>query len=182
MPAQSRAVILAVCFFGAKTAMGSFVKLSDTYHLRIVGERITLYKRAGESYEHVLMKALGYAMFRPTYPSLEIERCIGLRYKPDLIALNETQQIAFWGECGAVSFRKIAWLAKHSHVQRLVIFKFAQTLIAISQWIQSLQAEVESRYRPTNRLSLINFDSSVMNEVDKEINDIPSKWYQVFEI
>lgn len=162
--------------------MGSFVKLSDTYHLKISGKRVTLYKRAGESYEHVLMKALGYALFLPSYPNLEIERRIGLRYKPDLIALNETQQIDFWGECGSVSFRKIAWLAKHGHSPRIVIFKFSQTLQAISQWIQSLQAEVELRYRPTNRLSLINFDSSVMNEVGQEIHNIPSNWYQVFEI
>lgn len=162
--------------------MGSFTKVSDTYHLRIAGERLTLYKRAGESYEHVLMKALGYAMFRPSYPGLAIERRIGLRYKPDLIALSETQQINFWGECGSVSFRKIAWLAKHSQAQCIVIFKFAQTLLAVSQWIQALHATVESRYRPANRLSLINFDSSVMNEIEKEINEIPSNWYQVFEI
>ena len=162
--------------------MGSFVKLSDTYHLRIAGERLTLYKRAGESYEHVLMKALGYAMYHPSYPGLEIERRLGLRYKPDLVALNETQQITFWGECGSVSFRKIAWLAKHSHAQRIVIFKFAQTLQAVSQWIQSLQAEVESRYRPANRLSLINFDASVIDQVDKEINEVPTNWYQLHKI
>lgn len=162
--------------------MGSFVKLSDTYHLRLAGERLTLYKRAGESYEHVLMKALGYALFRPTYPTLEIERCIGLRYKPDLIALDVMQQIELWGECGVVSFRKIAWLAKHTRARRIVIFKFAQTLQAVSQWIQSLQAEVALRYRPTMRLSLINFAARVMDEVNKEINEVPGSWYQSHKI
>ncbi len=162
--------------------MGSFVKLSDTYHLRLAGERLPLYKRAGESYEHVLMKALGYAMFRPAYPTLEIERRIGLRYKPDLIALDQVQQIEFWGECGAVSFRKIAWLAKHTRAQRIVIFKFAQTLQAVAQWIQSLRAEVEHRYRPATRVSLINFAARVRDDVEKEINTVPENWYQAYEI
>lgn len=162
--------------------MGSFVKLSDTYHLRLAGERLTLYKQAGESYEHVLMKALGYVMFRAVYPTLEIERRIGLRYKPDLVALDDTQQIEFWGECGAVSFRKIAWLAKHTRARRIVIFKFAQTLQAVAQWIQLLRAEVEPRYRPKARLSLIIFAASVMEEVDQEINEVPVRWYQSHEL
>jgi len=31
--------------------MGSAVQLSQTYHLRIAGERLTVYKKSGESYE-----------------------------------------------------------------------------------------------------------------------------------
>lgn len=62
--------------------MGSAVNFSKTYHFRIAGQRITLYKKNGESYEHVLMKALGYAMVRPRFSNLEIERRIGLRYRP----------------------------------------------------------------------------------------------------
>ncbi|HEX4946892.1 MAG TPA: YaeQ family protein [Blastocatellia bacterium] len=162
--------------------MGSFVKLAETYHLRLAGERLTLYKRAGESYEHVLMKALGYAMFRPVYPQLEIERRLGLRYKPDLVALDATNQIEFWGECGAVSFRKIAWLAKHSSARRIVIFKFANSPTAIAQWVASLQSEVEPRYRPIGQLSLINFQARVAHEVEKEINNVPSDWYSIHAI
>jgi uncharacterized protein YaeQ len=182
LPAPIPAVILAVCFLHADAAMGSFVTLSATYHLRIAGERITLHKKAGESYEHVLMKVLGYAMFRPSYPTLAIERRIGLRYKPDLVAMDETRQITFWGECGAVGFRKIAWLAKHSHAQRIVIFKFAQTSMAVAQWIEALRGNVEARYRPAKLLSLINFTSSVVDAVDREINEVPKDWYQIYEI
>ena len=162
--------------------MGSFVKLAETYHLRLAGERLTLYKRAGESYEHVLMKALGYVMFRPTYPKLEIEQRIGLRYKPDLVALSDTNEIEFWGECGAVSFRKIAWLAKHSSAQRIVIFKFAQSPTAATQWAESLRGAVEARYRPTSQLSLINFAARVADEVEKEIHEVPTDWYTTYDI
>ena len=162
--------------------MGSFVKLSETYHLRLAGERLTLHKSAGESYEHVLMKALGYVMFRPVYPQLEIERRIGLRYKPDLVVLDHLNQIEFWGECGAVSFRKIAWLAKHSSARRIVIFKYAQTPSALAQWRESLRAEVEPRYRPAQRLSLINFEARAADEMEKEIKAVPTDWYQTYDI
>lgn len=84
--------------------MGGTIHFSKTYHFRIAGQRVTLYKKNGESYEHVLMKALGHAMFRPRFPNLEIERRIGLRYKPDLVALNDLGRAEFWGECGQVGF------------------------------------------------------------------------------
>jgi hypothetical protein len=60
--------------------------LHDFY---LAGKRVRLWQRGGESYEHILMKALGFAMFASRYPNLEIETKIGLRYKPDLIARAE---------------------------------------------------------------------------------------------
>jgi hypothetical protein len=69
-----------------------------------------LWQRVGESYEHVLMKALGYAMFVSIYPNLEIETKIGLRYKPDLIARKGNSEYEFWGECGQNSIRKTHWI------------------------------------------------------------------------
>ena len=69
--------------------------LHDFY---LAGNRIRLWQRTGESYEHVLMKALGYAMFAGEYPNLEIEVKVGLRYKPDLIAVKSGGDFEFWGE------------------------------------------------------------------------------------
>ena len=94
------------------------------YDFTLRGRRVRLWKRLGESYEHVLLKALGYALFMDRYPTLEIERSVGLRYKPDLVATGGAgARFDFWGECGAVSVRKIAWLLKHAGVGQLVIFK-----------------------------------------------------------
>jgi hypothetical protein len=84
------------------------------YDFELAGRRVRLWKRLGESYEHVLMKALAYAMFVPLYPGLEIERRVGLRYKPDLVAQGSDGRFLFWGECGANSVRKTAWLLKHA--------------------------------------------------------------------
>ncbi len=159
--------------------MGSEIHLSKTYHFRIAGERVTLYKKDGESYEHVLMKALGYGMFQPQFPHLKIERRIGLRYKPDLIALNDLGKPQFWGECGQVGLRKIAWIAKHSGTQQLVIFKFD---IIPDHFIAQLRQEVDVRYRPPQRIKLFNFDSIVMKEAGEEFDEIPERWYEYFEI
>ena len=85
------------------------------YDFELAGRRVHLWKRQGESYGHVLMKALGYAMFVGEYPELEVERRVGLRYKPDLVARGGRRaRFLFWGECGATSVRKVAWLLKHA--------------------------------------------------------------------
>jgi len=97
------------------------------YDFELAGRRVRLWQRTGESYEHVLMKALGYAMFVREFPALEIEQRVGLRYKPDLVARrgNDTdgadfaKPFAFWGECGTTALRKINWLLKHAGVARL---------------------------------------------------------------
>ncbi len=159
--------------------MGSEIHFSKTYHFRIAGERVTLYKKDGESYEHVLMKALGYGMFRPQFPALEIEQRIGLRYKPDLVALNDLGKPEFWGECGQVGLRKIAWIAKHSGTRQLVIFKFD---IIAHQFIAQIRQEVDARYRQSQRIRLFNFNSIVLKEAGEEFDEIPAHWHECFEI
>jgi len=159
--------------------VGSAVNFAKTYHFRIAGQRVTLHKKNGESYEHVLMKALGFAMFRSQFPNLEIEKRIGLRYKPDLIALNELGKAEFWGECGQVGLRKIAWIAKHSGAQQLALFKFN---ITADHFIAQVRDEVEARYRPPSRIRLFNFDSIVMKEAGEEFTEVLESWYERIDI
>jgi len=73
------------------------------HDFQLAGKRVRLWQRTGESYEHILMKALGFAMFVKKYPMLEIEMKVGLRYKPDLVARNVKGEFLFWGEAGANS-------------------------------------------------------------------------------
>lgn len=159
--------------------MGSGVHFSKTYHFRIRGERLTVHKKHGESYEHVLMKTLGYALFRPVYPQLEIERRTGGRYKPDLVALDEQGKPEFWGECGHVGLRKIVWLAKHSGARHLALFKMD---ITAKHFIEQVRHEVEPRYRPPARIVLFNFDASVVKEAAEELTEVPAAWYERYEI
>ncbi len=120
------------------------------YDFQLAGKRVRLWQRTGESYAHILMKALGYAMFAEEFPQLEIERRVGLRYKPDLTARDENGNFLFWGEAGENSFRKTLWLLKHARVERLVLFKIA---VGDAQLVKQLRAEIPAKYRAEGRLT-----------------------------
>jgi hypothetical protein len=150
------------------------------HDFELAGRRVRLWQRTGESYEHVLMKALGFAMFVGAFPDLEIEKKVGLRYKPDLVAQNASGDFLFWGECGANSIRKTAWLLKHARVERLVLFKIGQN---VSQLTEQLRAEIPARYRPQGKLSLINFNSEIVEvTADRKIARVFPKWFTKIKI
>ena len=124
------------------------------YDFELVGARLRLWKRSGESYEHVLMKALGYAMYVTDFPRLTIEKDVGLRYKPDLSAQKDDGRFAFWGECGTTAARKIAWLLKHAGVEKLVLFKIDR---GVAQLADELRENIPPRYRAPGKLQIVNF-------------------------
>src|ERR1044071_7302365 len=127
------------------------------HDFELAGRRVRLWQRSGETYEHVLLKALGFAMYVGDYPRLEIELSVGLRYKPDLVALNESvtpragARFLFWGECGLVTMRKVAWLLKHGDAERVVLFKLGS---GVTAYTRELRDSVEPRYRERGRLPL----------------------------
>ncbi len=150
------------------------------HDFQLAGKRMRLWQRQGESYEHILMKALGFAMFAEQYPTLEIEVKVGLRYKPDLIAQNAAGNFLFWGECGANSLRKTTWLLKHTRTEKIALFKIGQNL---EQLTKQLREEIPAKYRPQNRLALINFvDGIVSLTVAKKIEKVPKEWFSVTKI
>ena len=142
-----------------------------------------LWQRPGETYEHVLLKALGYAMFVGEYPGLLIELAVGLRYKPDLVALNTGKgggpragaRFLFWGECGLVTMRKVAWLLKHGDTERLVLFKLG---CAAAPLVRELRGAVGQRYREGGRLTLVNFAADIAaRTADRRVGRVPESWY-----
>ena len=150
------------------------------HDFELSGRRVRLWQRNGESYEHVLMKALGFVLFVNNFPALEIEKNVGLRYKPDLVAQNLAGEFLFWGECGANSIRKTAWLLKHAKVEKMVLFKIGQN---VNQLIVQLRTEIPARYRQNQKLSLINFVSNIANlTVSKKIDVVISDWFSVTQI
>lgn len=152
------------------------------YDWTVAGRRMRLWKPVGESYEHVLMKALGYAMFVGEYPGLEVEKPVGLRYKPDLVVGRDARGVfPFWGECGSVTVRKIGWLLKHAGVERLAIFKLR---VAVAGGLAAeLRAEVPARYRPEGRISVVGFVPDVAERAaDREIAAVPPDWYKTFAV
>ena len=146
------------------------------HDFRLAGQKVRLWQRNGESYEHVLMKALGYAMFARQYPTLEIETKVGLRYKPDLIARDaRSGEFLFWGEAGANALRKTAWILKHTRTQTLALFKIGQNA---GQLIAQLREEIPAKYRPIGRLVLINFVGEIANlTAAKQIEKVSKDWF-----
>jgi len=154
------------------------------HDFELAGRCVRLWQRRGETYEHVLLKALGFAMYAREYPRLEIELPVGLRYKPDLVALNEGDDAAtragarflFWGECGLVTMRKVAWLLKHGDAERVVLFKLAR---GVQPLVRELRDAVPARYREGGRLQLVNFAADVSERAaSHKIERVPESWYR----
>jgi len=145
------------------------------HDFKLAGQKVRLWQRRGESYEHILMKALGYAMFAEKYPTLEIEVKVGLRYKPDLVARDAGGDFLFWGEAGANSLRKTAWLLKHTRMKKLALFKIGKNA---NQLIAQLRTEIPAKYRQKDRLVVINFVSDIKNlTAAKQIEKVPEDWF-----
>ncbi|MDQ1590820.1 MAG: hypothetical protein QOG71_1447 [Pyrinomonadaceae bacterium] len=150
------------------------------YDFELAGRRVRLWQRTGESYEHVLMKALGYAMYVGEFPALEIEQRVGLRYKPDLVARTDSSAgfalpFAFWGECGQTAMRKTAWLLKHAGVAQLVLFKITGNSSAL---VEELRDAVDERYRAPGRLVVINFAPDIVERTrERRIARVAEAWY-----
>ena len=139
------------------------------------GEKLRLWQASGESYEHVLMKALAYAMFCGQYPRLQVEVKVGLRYKPDLISVEEGGEFELWVECGMVSITKTAWLMKHTTARKVVIFKID---INASQFTAQLRSAISEKYRPGGRLSVLNFVPEIRDlTASKQIAKVSKDWY-----
>lgn len=119
-------------------------------------------------------------MYVGKYPDLEIETSVNLRYKPDLIVFSEDRNFKFWGECGANSIRKTVWILKHTRTEQLVLFKIGMNTESL---IKQLRTEIEEKYRPKGRISLINFVSEIVNlTANKQIEKVSRDWYSETQI
>ena len=88
------------------------------------GKTLVLTKRSVERSLHVITKALLWALYLPRYPDLKVEVSIGTRYKPDLVALDDSGKPEFWGESGEVGKRKIETLCHRYRSTHLVFAKW----------------------------------------------------------
>ena len=116
--------------------MASDLALRRTLTVRSGGEKLVLLKKRGESIEHVLMKAVLWALYRPAFPDVRVEVPIGDTYKPDLVDLAPPpgglaygdERPTFWGEAGKVSQAK--W--------RALLKRFPETHFALARWDERL--------------------------------------------
>jgi hypothetical protein len=86
-------------------------------------------KGPDELAEHVIMKALLWALYLPSYPDVAVEIPIGDRYKPDLVQLDESGNPVFWGEAGDIRKAKI----------RSLVRRYRETHFAMGKWNTNLE-------------------------------------------
>jgi hypothetical protein len=113
--------------------MTSELMLRRKWTLRAHGKQVVFVKKTNESAEHVIMKALLWALYLPDYPEMSVEIRIGDRYKPDVVALDNDGKPRFWGESGQVGAEKIRSLAR----------RYRATHFAIAKWDARLDPFVE---------------------------------------
>jgi hypothetical protein len=113
--------------------VGSDLLLRRKWTLRAHGKQVVFIKRENESREHVIMKALLWALYLPDYPDLLVETAIGDRFKPDVVQLALDGTPVFWGESGQVSVRKLDSLLR----------RFPTTHFALAKWTSNLTPHAE---------------------------------------
>ncbi len=126
--------------------------LAGKLTVRAGGRKLVLAKRAWESERHVLLKALVFALYVRAYPNLAVERSIGHRYKPDLVALDAEGRLVFWAECGETGREKLAFLVKAFPATHLVIAKQVPTQAPYEAMVRQALAGV----RRTAPVELLN--------------------------
>lgn len=157
---------------GASDALGGYAAstlLSAPKHaplalqLRSRGRNLALDKNPGESVEHLVLKALVWALLLPTHADAEVERDLGMRYRPDVVALDDASGMPlWWGECGSVKPRKLRELAT----------SFPETKFSVAKWGRSdlrgyaanLRTELALPAERRAPFELLNFPSTAIDD------------------
>ena len=129
------------------------VTLPRKLTVRAHGRKLVLAKRTWESERHVLLKALVFGLYVPWYPNLFVERSIGHRYTPDLVALDSQGDPVFWAECGETARNKLAHLVRSFPTTHLVVANQGSSLVPLAEIVGSA-VPAKGRTAP---IELLNF-------------------------
>lgn len=96
-------------------------KYTFDLHFSKKHKKLILVKNASEGRIHVLLKLLAYMLFYDE--RLEIEKDIGMHYKPDLVICEPPSLPELWIDCGQISLEKVDTLSRKLKQTRIVILK-----------------------------------------------------------
>ncbi|CAA9212540.1 MAG: hypothetical protein AVDCRST_MAG26-169 [uncultured Chloroflexia bacterium] len=127
--------------------------------VRAHGQTLVLVKRPVESTEHVLQKALLWALYLPDYPGLRVEVPLpgSSRYKPDLLAFDGERPV-IWCECGVVSVAKLDALLPRYRATHFVFSKWGFSPHALDAFAGMIEAAL-CGVRRTAPVEMIGFDA-----------------------
>lgn len=134
--------------------------------VRAHGQSLVLIKRSMESAEHVIQKALLWALYLPHYPDVRVEVPLPTpsRYKPDLLSLDANLEPRFWGECGVVSLEKLRFLlARYSRTH----FVFSKWDIRLDPFADMIEDALERSHRQAP-VELIGFGPDAADAIAED--------------
>lgn len=88
--------------------------------------KLVLESRAGEGERHIALKILAFLLFENETDGLplQIERGVGQRHKPDLVAVDATAgAVRLWIDCGQIEPKRLARIAGANRRARIVVVK-----------------------------------------------------------
>lgn len=107
------------------------MKLRCDLHLNEDHRRLLLAAEREETLEHLALKLSAFLLFwgqnPKVAPSLQHPALLGQEFRPDLMGLNATGEIALWVECGTITLHKLNKLTRRHPSARLVVIKASET-------------------------------------------------------
>jgi hypothetical protein len=126
--------------------------------------QLTLLGRQTEQPTHLLLKLLAFLMLFRDRLQLEPPRPRDdLRFRPDLLELNDTGDPLLWVECGECSLAKLARLAPHVPGAEIWVFK------ASVGEARELRRRMAAAEIPTGRHRILGFERRAFREVLGEL-------------
>lgn len=126
-----------------------------------VEEKLYLRKRKGESIQHVVMKLLSYLIYYRE--DLKIEKAVGQRYKPDLVALDSQGEPEIWIDCGSTSLKKLEAMVRGNGGTKFIIVK------AYPGELSRYVAQVSTALREEERLHFLSFGEDLVNQLGEKL-------------
>jgi len=126
-------------------------------------EKIVLESRSTESVRHIALKILAYLWFRAEAAPLPllIERSVGQRHKPDLVAMDPaTGSIRLWIDCGQIEPKRLARILKANPNAQVLVLKASIREARLYARSASLAIPTDAR----TRLHYLGFDDGFLAE------------------
>ena len=111
----------------------------------------------------MILKLVGFILFNDYNP--DVEKNIGWKYKPDLIAYNKKGDVVLWVECADVTVKKIHRVLKKFKSAKVVILKFTQ------REAEQYYSFFEEKGTYPENLSTIGFDEEFIDELCNNVKD-----------
>ncbi len=128
--------------------------LEGKWRIQRDGRSLVLPKNAGEKASHVWLKGFLWYLYVDQFPGATVEKPIGHRFKPDVVAFAEShhrypaQAPTFWAEAGKVSRDKLETLFRQFPDTHFAVAKWG----TLGPWAEILAKLIRRRRAPVDLL------------------------------